>query len=214
MIAGADDEGCRPRRIAELRRGLRQLSERGIVDLQIDHEPGLVEHEILEGNAERLPRCAGGAVAGDDIVGGDGTRRALIVAQMQRHMVRRLIETDQLRSQFDLDAVIGRGVRAQGRLDRRLRKDHGGRVTERIGFRDHIDAADQLALGAKMLRGRKRRDVGHYALGGAEIIQQAQDFMVDRDRARLVVDIALTVDGKRPDIFVAEQAGRDDAVGP
>ena len=34
MIAGADDERRRPGRIAELRRGLRQLSERRIVDLR------------------------------------------------------------------------------------------------------------------------------------------------------------------------------------
>ena len=139
---------------------------------------------------------------------------AAFVAQMQRHMVRRLIETDQLRSQFDLDAVVGRGVRTQRRLDRRLREHHGGRVTERIGLWNHVDPADQLALGTEMLRGRKRRDIGQHALRGAEIIQQAKDLVVDRDRARLVVDIALTVDGQRADTLVPEQAGRDGAVGP
>ena len=134
MIAGADDEGRRPGRIAELRRRLRQLSERCIVDPEVDDKPGLVEHEVFEGDAKRLPRCARGAVAGDDVVGRDGTRRALVVAQMQRHMIRRLIETKQLCSQFDFDAVIGRRVRAQGRLDRRLREDHARRVTKRIGL--------------------------------------------------------------------------------
>ena len=126
-------------------------------------------------------------------------------------MVRRLIETDQLRSQFDVDAVIGRGVLAQGRLDRRLRENHAGGVTKRIRLGHHIDSTYQLAPGAKMLGGGKRRDIGQHALCGAEIIQQAKDLMVDRDRARLVVDVALTVDGQRSDILVAEQAGRDDA---
>src|SRR5450432_3577155 len=132
---------------------------------------------------------------------------------MQRHLIRRLIETEQLRSQFDVDAVVGRSVRAQGGLDRRLREDHAGGVTKWIGLGNHIDPTYQLAPGAKMLRGWKRGDIGLYALGGAEVVQQAKDLMVDRDRARLVVDIALTVDGQRSDIAVPEQAGRDGAGG-
>ena len=211
MIAGADDERRRPGRIAELRRRLRQLSERCTVDPEVDDKPGLVEHEIFEGDAKRLPCSARGAVARDHVVGRDGTRRALVVAQMQRHMIRRLIETNEFGSQFDFDAVIGRRVRAQGRLDRRLREDHARRVTKRIGLANHVDPTDQLAPRAKMLRGRKRRDIGLYALRGADVVQQAKDLMVDRDRARLVVDIALTVDRKGTDIPVAEQAGRDDA---
>ena len=213
MIAGANDERRRSGRIAELRRGLRQLSEGGIVDLQIDDKPGLVEHEVFEGDAKRLPCSARGAVAGDHVVGSDGTRCFLVVAQMQRHMVRRLIETEQLCSQFDFDAVVGRGVLAQGRLDRRLREDHAGGVTKWIRLGNHIDSTYQLALGAKMLRGRKRCDIGQHALRGAEVIQQAKDLMVDRDRARLVVDVALTVNGQRSDIPVPEQAGRDGARG-
>jgi hypothetical protein len=37
--------------------------------------------------------------------------------------------------------------------------------------------------------------------------------MVDRDRTRLVVDIALTVNGQSSDTLVSEQAGRDGACG-
>ena len=124
-----------------------------------------------------------------------------------------MIETEQFGAQFDVDAAIGRSVRAQRRLDRRLREHHGGGVTKRIRLGNHIDPADQLALGAKMLRGGKWCDIGFYAFGGAEIIQQAKDLVVDRDRARLVVDVALAVDRKRADISVAEQARRDDAGG-
>ena len=36
-----------------------------------------------------------------------------------------------------------------------------------------------------MLRGWKRCDIGQHALRGAEVVQQAKDLMVDRDRARL-----------------------------
>ena len=118
-------------------------------------------------------------------------------------MIRRLIETEQLRSQFDVDAVIGRGVRAQGRLDRRLREDHAGGVTKRIRLWNHIDPTYQLSLRAKMLRGRKRCNIGQHALCGAEVVQQAKDLMIDRDRARLVVDVALTVDGQRSDAPVS-----------
>ena len=53
------------------------------------------------------------AVASGHVVGRDGPRRLLVVAQTQRHMVRRLIETNQSGAEFDLDAVVGRGVRAQ-----------------------------------------------------------------------------------------------------
>ena len=126
-------------------------------------------------------------------------------------MIRRLIKTDQLRSQFDVDAVIGRGVRAQGGLDRRLREDHAGRVTKWVRLGNHIDATYQLAPRAKMLRGGKRCDIGQHALRGAEVIQQAKDLMVDRDRAGLVVDVALTIYGQRSDMPVPEQAGRDDS---
>jgi hypothetical protein len=60
-----------------------------------------------------------------------------------------------------------------------------------------------------MLGGRKRRDVWLYAFGRAEVIQQSKDLMVDRDRAGLVVDVALTVNCQCPDIPVPEQARRD-----
>ena len=129
---------------------------------------------------------------------------------MQRHMIGRLLETDQLRSEFDFHARIRRGMRAQGGLDRRLREHHARRVPKRIRLGHHVDSAYQLALGAKMLGGGKRRDKGQHALGGAEVIQQAQDLMVDRDRTRLVVDIALTINGQRSNTLVPEQAGRDD----
>ena len=213
MIAGANDERRWSRRVAELCRSLRQLSEGGTVDLQIDDKPRLVEHEVFEGDAERLTCYARSAVAGDHVVGHDGTRRLLVVAQMQRHTIGRLIETEQLRSQFDVDTVVGRGVRAQDGLDRRLREDHAGGVTKWIGLGNHIDPTDQLAFGAKVLRGRKRCDIGQHALRGAEVVQQPKDLMVDRDRARLVIDIALTVDGQRSDIPVPEQTGRDGACG-
>ena len=52
------------------------------------------------------------------------------------------------------------GIFAARRLDRRLREHHAGCVAKRIGFWDHIDPAYQLALCAKMLRGRKRCDIG------------------------------------------------------
>ena len=63
-----------------------------------------------------------------------------------------------------------------------------GRVAKRIRFRDHVDPADQLALGAEMLRGRERGDIGQHALRDAEIIEQAEDLVIDRDGAGLVVD--------------------------
>ena len=54
--------------------------------------------------------------------------------------------------------------------------------------------------------------MGQHALCGAEVIQQAKDLVVERDRPRLVVDVALAVDRQDFDIFFAEQAGRDDAL--
>ena len=44
------------------------------------------------------------------------------------------------------------------------------------------------------------------ALSGAEVIQQAKDFVIDRDRARLVVDVALAVDRQGLDTL-ARRAG-------
>ncbi len=72
-------------------------------------------------------------------------------AQMQRHTIGRLLEAEQFGAQLDLDAIIGRGMFAQGSFDRRLREHHAGRVAERIGLRDHVDPADQLPFGAEML---------------------------------------------------------------
>ena len=62
-----------------------------------------------------------------------------------------------------------------------------------------------------MLGGRKRCDIWQHTLCGAEVVQQAKDLMVDRDRARLVVDIALTVNGQGSDTLVAEKTGRDNS---
>ena len=61
---------------------------------------------------------------------------------------------------------------------------------------------------AEMLRGGKRRDMRQDAISDAEIIQQAKNFVVDRDRARLVIHVAVPIDRKRADAVLAEQAGR------
>jgi len=177
------------------------------------HLSGIFAWQQHDLNAKRLPCSARGAVAGDDVVRCDGSRRLVFIAKVQRHMTGRLIEPEQLRSQFDVDTIVGRGVYAQSGFDRRLSEDHGGGVTKRVGLGNHIDPTYQLSPGAKMLRGRKRCDIGQYALCGANIIQQAKDFVVDRYRARFIVDIALTVDGQRSNLPVAEQTGRDGACG-
>jgi hypothetical protein len=56
-----------------------------------------------------------------------------------------------------------------------------------------------------------RRDVRTQLSGNSKIVEQPQDLVIDRDRARLVVDGAVPVDGQRADTFRAQQAGGDGA---
>ncbi len=206
MVAGADDEGGGPRRIAELRRRLRQLCEGSVVHLQVDHQPRLVEYQIVEGNAELLAHAAGGAVACDDVVGCDRVCRAAVAAQLQCHAIGRLREADEFGAEVDGDAGIVLCMLPQHRFHRRLGEHHARRVAQRVGLAHHVDAADQLSPGAEMLRGRERRDERAHAFGNIEIIQEPQDLVIDRDSPRLVVDLALAVDRQGADVAVAEQA--------
>ena len=85
MIAGADDERGRACRIAILGSRLRQLAERFFVHKDVDHEPGLVEHQILKNDAELLANAARCAVAGNHIVCRHCPRLAVIAAQVERN---------------------------------------------------------------------------------------------------------------------------------
>jgi len=194
-----------------LGRGCRQLAHAAVVDPDVDDQPGFVEVEIIEGDAELLAHGAGSAVAGDDVVGRDLARGAVLACQHDGGGVRVLADVDQGRAELDRHGRKAGDIVAHHLLDRRLREHHARRVAERVGLTDHVDAPDQLALGAEMLRCRKRRDVAAHLLGDAEIVEQPHDLMIERDRARLVVDLAGAVDRERRDAVAAEQARRDGA---
>jgi hypothetical protein len=102
---------------------------------------------------------------------------------------------------------------AQGLFDRRLREHHAGGVAERVGFWDHVDAPDQLALGPEVLRGRERGHVGQDAFGHAEVVEETKDFVIDGNSARLVVDGAETVNRQRAHAMAPEQARCNGAGG-
>ena len=83
---------------------------------------------------------------------------------------------------------------AQGGFHRRLGEHHRGHVAERVWRLHHVHPADQLALHAEMLGGGEWRDMGQHLFRHAHVLQHAQDFVVDGDRARLVPNGGAAVD--------------------
>lgn len=107
MIAGSDDEGAGSGRLAELRRGCRQLRQPGVVHPDIDDHPRLIEHQILERDTQMLAHGAGGTVAANDVSRSDNARIRLRRLQGHRHMIGRLLQADKLDAQLNLHAGIG-----------------------------------------------------------------------------------------------------------
>ena len=122
-------------------------------DLQIDDQPGLVEHEVFECDAERLSHSARGTVAGNHVVCRDGTRRPACRRADATSLgsIRRSIETEQFGPQFDVTAFIRPRMLEQLGLAQAAAEAQARSVTKRIGLRNHIDPAYQLTPGAKML---------------------------------------------------------------
>jgi len=203
--AHADQVGRRPRRLAVLDADLRQLLEPARAHQQIDHQPALVEIEILVLDAESAAHRAAGAVAADDVFRRDGA-----IAQPQLHFLFRWVEALELG-----EGNLGdrRGPVAQQRIDCRLVEHHAGRPAERPGRRQRAQALDELAVDAVILGGREGRGMRSHRIADADVFEHAHDLVIERERARLVVHCLLALDGDGLQAEAAEQGGADRASG-
>ena len=205
--AGAQQKGGGPRRLAELRIGFRQARASALVQQHVDHQPGLVEAQVVMRHADLPAHGRGGAVAADQVFGARLAGGARGVAQVDGDTRVVLRERDELATQRQFHRRQFAHLRPQYLLDGRLQEHHRGRPAHRIRRVDHGEPADQLAIHAVVLGSEERCKVRPHRLGHVEVLVDAQDLVVHGEGARLVVNVGEAVDDQYAVTHLAEHAG-------
>ncbi len=112
VIARPDDGGGGPRRVAELRRALRQPGQRRFAAAYIHHQPGLIENQVAQRHIGQLAHGAGGAIAAEQEFAADLALRAIFCAQCGADLLASFLEADQFRAGDDADSCETRRMHA------------------------------------------------------------------------------------------------------
>ena len=209
------DDGHRLRRVAQLhgvvRQGLR--TRRGRVHEQVEHQPGLVQAEILVVDAHVAAHQRARAVAADDVAGlvrdaAHAHRRA----GRQAHIVGVLVEAHDLVAKRDGDVGQRGGAVAQRRIEPRLmevpvvdpalRPDAFRAAPLHQRLAGSVDEAHAL--------GRRPRDAKD-GFGQPDCLEDAHHLAVEMHRARQGMDLGIALQHQHRAAGTTQQIGQQGA---
>ncbi len=193
QVPRADDVGRGPRGPAILNAFLRQID--GLDEPRVDHHPPFVEGQILVLDAERSAHEAVRPVAAEDVTRrDDAIRRAVRRAQRDIDAIGVRRKRDGLGAEKDVHPPGSRHAGAQHGFDLGLHEAQARRPAERMGRRLRVVDANDATVDAEIMRARircdERRDLIRYAAG----LKNPHHLVVERNRARLVVDVGALLD--------------------
>ena len=170
---------ARPARVAEddgFRRRRRRV-------LEVDDQPPLVEAAAGQGKAEGLPGSAGGAVAGDHIVGANLVRRAVPPAQVETHTLGFLDRGLDPAKEAHLDRRVALQACAKLRLEHGLAEGVAAVMAVRLRGRLHLQ--EHVAAGRPVFGSVAGDDLAADDVEKPHLLDHAQGLVVDRHRPGL-----------------------------
>src|SRR5262252_1267962 len=215
QVAWTDDEGRGPLRPAVLDAFPRQFDRTR--EAHVDHHPPFVEGEVLVADAELPAHEAVGAVAADETARRNGALRSACpacAAQYDVDPVRVRREGDRLGGEKDVRLPRSRHAGAQDRLDLGLDEGPARHPAERMGRRLRVVDADDVVLDAEIVRSRMRRRERRDLVGKAAGLEDPHHLVVERDRARLVVDAGRLLGHRDAQPMARQQRRHGGADGP
>ncbi len=164
--------------------------------MHVDYKPRFIEAEVVQLYANEAAHAARCSVATDDVAGCYG---ALLASVSELNGCGEVVLRDarEFGSERNGDTGKQSNMLAEDSFDGGLREDHGRDVAKRIGWLDDMDSPDELAVDTKVFRRGERCGVGQDFLGNSEILQDAEDLVIDGDGARDLPDRLALIDNER-----------------
>ena len=170
-LAAHRDEGGGPGRVADLLHEAREVDRAG--EHGVDHQPRLVELQVLAGDAELLAHEAPGAVGAEQVAGPHHPApTGGEVADGHLHVVGVLLEAQHLVLEVHVDAGQPLDAGAEGPLQVGL-VEHEARAGR------HIEAHERLAVGVDEVHARHGRACGPHVVPHADLVEHPHDLGVD-----------------------------------
>jgi hypothetical protein len=198
-----DQVGAGPLRLAVLDADLGQFRSALCGDHDVDDQPGLVEAQILQCDADPAAHHARRTVTGDHVRRANCMGAAVGCADLQRHALGILRQVGHRVPQRHLHLRQAGHMGAQYLFRGRLVEHQRGRERQRKRWLDGAEALDQLAVDAVELGRRERLGMLQDLRVDAQLLEHPHDFMVQCEGARLVVDFGGLVADPGPDALCA-----------